>query len=185
MPRSLTDLVTAIEAGNDQAWADLVNRLEPTVRSAVRRYRVDDELRNDVVGEVWRLLFERLDTVEDPERLHGWIAVVTNNQMASMLRRSVHRRETTAANDVIEVMAGVEDTDSVVGREVAEVLGLAVAKLTPREQAVIRCRAWTDSPESLESMEQRHGIPAGSIGPTLGRGLRKLRRDPHLVRFFA
>lgn len=185
MLRSLTELVAAIEGGSEQAWAELVHRLEPTIRSTARRYRVDEELRNDAVGEVWRILFERLDTVEDPERLHGWIAVVTRNQMASMLRRSVHRCETTEVNDIIEVMAGVEDPDSVVGREMAEVLGRAVARLTPREQTVIRCRAWTDSPESLESMEQRHGIPAGSIGPTLGRGLRKLRRDPQLVRFLA
>ena len=33
-------------------------------------------------------------------------------------------------------------------------------------------------------MENRLGIPSGSIGPTLGRCARKLRDDPELLAFF-
>ncbi len=183
--KTMTQLVEEIESGADDAWTELVRRLQPTVQVVLRRFRVDEEVRNDVAGEVWRLLFERLDTIDDPERLRGWIAVVASNQMASALRRASRRREQSATSEVMERLASVEDADRVVETEVGELLGRAVAKLTPREQTVIRCRAWTDSPESLESMERRHGIPAGSIGPTLGRGLRKLRRDPQLMRFFA
>ncbi|MGH1493769.1 MAG: sigma-70 family RNA polymerase sigma factor [Acidimicrobiales bacterium] len=182
--QSLTQLVGEIASGNDHAWPGLIRRLAPTVYSVVRKYRVDDELRNDAVGEVWRILFERLDTVEDPERLCGWISAVASNQMISMLRRSERQREIVVINRVIEVEAPVDDHDRLIEAEVNELLSCAVSKLSPREQTVIRCRALTDKPLSLKSMEQRYGIPAGSIGPTLGRGLSKLRRDPQLVRFF-
>ena len=34
-------------------------------------------------------------------------------------------------------------------------------------------------------MGEQLGIPAGSIGPTLGRGIEKLRRDRELMRFLS
>lgn len=185
--RSLTYLVGAVQSGDEQAWSELVRRLTPTLRKTLHRYDVDPVVRDDVAGEVWRLLFERLGTVRDPERLHGWIAVVTTSQLMSLLRRASRRREVPMGEETIEAINPRTEApvDRFVEDEVRQVLANAVAKLSPREQAVIRCRAWTDEPESLSSMEQRHGIPTGSIGPTLGRGLYKLRRDPQLIRFLA
>lgn len=185
--RSLTQLVGAIQAGEEQVWPELVRRLSPTLRKSLQRYDVDPVVRDDVAGEVWRLLFERLDTVREPERLHGWIAVVATSQLMSLLRRASRRREVPMGEETIDAInpQTEADVDRFVEDEVRQALAQAVAKLSPREQAVIRCRAWTDEPEPLGSMEQRYGIPTGSIGPTLGRGLRKLRRDPQLIRFLA
>lgn len=183
--RSLTELVAAIEAGDEQAWPVLVRRLTPAVNAAVRRFDVDHDLRADAIGEVWRVLFERLDTVRDPERLPGWVSVVASNQLTSLLRRASNVREVSMIEQALDSVSPVDQTDHLVEDEVRQVLVRALAKLSTREQTVIRCRALTDDPEPLDSMERRYGIPAGSIGPTLGRGLKKLRRDPLLIRFFA
>lgn len=182
--RSLTDLVRAIEGGERRAWTALVRHLDPAVQGALRRFDVDHELRADAAAEVWRILFERLGSVRDPERLHGWVAVVATNQMVSLLRRPSRRREVAAAEEAIEIVGAVHQTDRVVEDEVREVLERAVSRLSDREQTVIRSRALTDEPLPLASIERTYGIPAGSIGPTLGRGLSKLRRDPQLRRFF-
>ncbi len=178
---SLTDLVDGIEIGDRRAWPELVARLTPTVGAALRNFDVDDELRADAAGEVWRLLFERLGTVNDPECIHGWIWVVATNQIRSILRRASHRREVATVDEVVEAMSPIVEADRLAEDEVHRALHRAVSKLSPREQTVIRCRALTADPEPLESMEARYGIPAGSIGPTLGRGLKKLRRDPQLI----
>lgn len=182
---SLTELVAAIGDDDERAWSEVVRRLAPAVRSALGRFDVDDELRADAAGETWRVLFERLDTIRDPERLHGWISVVAANQLTSILRHSSRRREVVVLEEVFDAVQPVDEEDRVVEAEVRHVLDQAVSKLSVREQMVIRCRALTDEPEPLESMERRHGIPVGSVGPTLGRGLRKLRRDPQLSAFFA
>lgn len=183
--RSLTKLVAAIEAGDREAWSALIERLAPAVKGTLRKFDVDDELRADATGEVWRVLFERLNTVRDPECLPGWITVVASNQLLSLLRRASRRREISMVEQAIESVKPVEQPDHLVDDEVRRALLQALSKLSTREQTVIRCRALTDEPVSLDSMERHYGIPAGSIGPTLGRGLKKLRRDPELVRFFA
>lgn len=183
-PTSLTELVRRIEGGDDQAWSALIRRLTPAVYSAVRKFDVDEEVRKDAMSEVWRILFERISTIEDPERLHKWVSVVACNHLITTLRRPEHRRELATDDDYIETTLPVEDPDDVVRCEVVELLDGAVARLSPREQLVVRGRAYTDDPQSLASMERRYGIPAGSIGPTLGRSLAKLRRDPQLRRFF-
>jgi len=182
---SLTQLVVAIQADDPKAWPMLVRRLTPAVRAALRRFDVDDDLRSDAAGEVWRVLFERLDTVRDPERLPGWISVVAANQLTSLLRRASHVREVSMIEQALDRIDPMAEPDHLVEDETRKVLVLALSRLSVREQTVIRCRALTDEPEPLDSMEQRYGIPAGSIGPTLGRGLKKLRRDPQLLRFFA
>lgn len=72
-----------IEAGDDKAWSVLVRRRTPAINAAVRKFDVADDLRADAIGEVGRVLFERLDTVRDPERLPGWVSVVASNQLTS------------------------------------------------------------------------------------------------------
>lgn len=182
---SLTQLVTAIEGGDQRAWSVLITRLTPAVNSAVRKFNVDAESRADAAAETWRLLFERLHTVENPERLPGWVSVVASNQLTSTLRRASYKREVAVGEDITEAAEPVVAIDGVVADETRQVLRSAVSKLSSREQTIVRCRAFTDEPVPFASIERRYGIPAGSVGPTLRRSLRKLRSDPDLSRFFS
>ncbi len=182
---SLTQLVAAIEAGDDAAWPELVRRLAPAISAALGKYDVDPEARADATGEAWRILFERLSTVREPERLHGWISVVACNQLMSILRRASRKRETAMVDEVVAELHPVEDVDRVVDDEAREALRHAVSKLSEREQALIHRRFLTDEPEPLVAIERRDAIPVGSIGPTLGRGLTKLRRDPQVIKYFS
>lgn len=180
---TLTELTHAIESGDDWAWQAVVDRLSRNVCIALSVFRVDSHLRNDAAAETWKTLFEHLGRIRDPERLPGWIAVVATNNMRKILRR---RHGTTSFGEIEHLadVSGVSDRDRVVEGEVTEMLRRAVDRLSSREQAVVRSRAYTDEPEPLAEMAQRLGIPSGSIGPTLGRGVSKLRTDPELLDFF-
>ena len=176
--RPYAELVRAIEAGDEAAWHQLISRLRPTVDRVLGCYRVDPQLRFDAAADTWEILLTNLGDVRHPERLEGWIATVARNRMNLHLRR---RRRDCPTDDVDRLRVaqgpGAATPDPVVQEETREVLRRAVARLSPREQQVIRCRAYTDRPEPLQSMQDRLGIPVGSIGPTLGRGVAKLRRD--------
>lgn len=180
---SLTELVGAIQDGDDWAWQALVERLSGTVKGALSTFRVDVHLRNDAAAETWKTLFEHLDRIRDVERLPSWAAIVAINNMRRILRR---RTQSVLFGDM-ELLAniiGVDDEDLVVEGEVREALVRAVGRLSGREQAIVRGRSYTDEPEPLAAMEERLGIPTGSIGPTLGRCMHKLRSDPEVVRLF-
>lgn len=181
--QTLTELAQAIERGDDWAWQAVVERLSRNVCVALSAFRVDSHLRNDAAAETWKALFEHLGHIRDPERLPGWIAVVAANNMRKILRR---RRSTMSFGEIehLAEVSGVTDRDQVVEGEVTEMLRRAVDRLSSREQAVVRSRAYTTEPEPLAEIEQRLGIPSGSIGPTFGRGVLKLRSDPELLDFF-
>lgn len=180
---SLTELVDAIQEGDDWAWQALVERLSGTVNGALSTFRVDVHLRNDAASETWKSLFEHLDRIRDVERLPSWAAIVAINNMRRILRR---RTQSVLFGDMerLAPVIGIDDVDRVVEGEIREALVRAVGRLSCREQAIVRGRSFTDEPEPLAAMEERLGIPTGSIGPTLGRCIRKLRADPDLVRLF-
>ncbi len=183
-PASLTDLVTAVGSGRPGAWDDLVVRLLPGLRAALGRFNVDRALRDDAESEALRSLFEHLGSIDDPERLPGWIARVANNALIDLLRVD-QRQRAVALAEATDATTTTVDRDRVVESEVRDVLAGAVGRLSPREQLVVTSRLLTDEPESLKSIQARTGVPSGAIGPTLGRSLSKLRRDPDLRHLLA
>lgn len=181
---TLTELVAAIRGGDPSAWPELVERLSGRIDATLARISSDSHLRSDAAAETWRVLFEKLDDVNNPESLPAWASVVARNNLLDLIRRR-RRCGPVADIDAVADEACRVDTDQLVEAEIGKALRNAVSRLTPREQAVVEGRVFTDSPESLLVMGRRLGMPTGSIGPTLGRSLLKLRRDPELRRLFS
>jgi RNA polymerase sigma factor (sigma-70 family) len=125
------------------------------------------------------VLFERLDRVNQPERLHGWISVVASNRLVDLLRRPEYRFA-TAVLDEAQLADPSEDDPGPLDPEVTLALTAAVERLSPREQTVLRARILTEEPIPLKEIERRFAIPQGSVGPTLNRSVAKLRTDPDL-----
>ncbi|MEM8922060.1 MAG: sigma-70 family RNA polymerase sigma factor [Actinomycetota bacterium] len=181
----MPELVDAIRSGDDWAWQALVERLQQPVWGVLSRFQVDQHLKNDAAAETWKTLFEHIDQVREPDRLGGWVGVVAANHLRRMLRR----RSSTSTHEDIDMVAFDPallhlQADPVVERETRSVLDRAVARLSAREQLVVRARAYTDQPVPLAALGAGHAMPTGSIGPTLGRGVEKLRRDPEIMTFF-
>lgn len=184
-PRSLSELVSDIQNGDLNAWPELVSRLEDRVLATLAKFNnLDPHLKNDAEGETWRTLFEKLGQVQNPESLPAWVCVVARNNALDQLRRR-GRGGPSADIDAVLDQVGCTDRDRLVEAEMRIALRQAVSRLSPREQAIIRARVFTDTPEPLKRMGERLNMPTGSIGPTLGRSLMKLRKDPELRRFLA
>lgn len=182
---SLTELVAHIQAGDEWAWQAMVDRLSRPVWGVLSGFNVDAHLRSDAAAETWKSLFEHLDNVREPERLPGWASVVAANHMRRILRR---RTNLHPCEDIERMLAdpdaAVAEPDHLIEAETRHVLAGAVERLSPREQIVVRSRAYTSEPVPLATIESDLGIPAGSVGPTLGRSVAKLRADPAVVAFF-
>ena len=181
---SLTELVRAIEDGQSQAWEVLVHRLRPIVRRRLTQFNVDPELKNDAEAETWATLYEKLSSIRNPEALVGWISLVAKSRMIDIIRRHGDREIIRPPEETASAVHYLE-RDRLIDHEVGVMLNRAVDRLSEREQAVLRGRLLSEEPASLRSMGNVLNMPVGSIGPTLGRGLAKLRTDPELMQYLA
>jgi len=176
---SVTDLVTRARRGDKQAWDQLVERYAPLVWSICRRYRLGSSDASDVGQNVWLRLVEQLDKIRDPAALPGWLATTTGRECCSILREARKRK---VAGQVLDI-ENVPDPrsqiaeDELVLAEHQAALREAFGHLPPHCQQLIALLI-ADPPVPYAEISAKLGIPVGSIGPTRGRCLDKLRSHP-------
>ncbi len=179
---SVTDLVTRATNGDQQAWDVLVERYAPLVWSICHRHQLGDADTDDVGQSVWLQLTAQLDKVRDPAALPGWLATTTRRECSRVLRTA---RGSQAAGYVLDAgtipgeQTGMAEHELLVAERHAA-LREAVTRLPPCCQRLIAMLT-DDPPVPYSQISAKLGIPVGSIGPSRGRCLDKLRRDPAIA----
>jgi RNA polymerase sigma factor (sigma-70 family) len=175
-----TDLVTRAANGDEHAWDALVERYAPLVWCICRRHRLGDADADDVGQSVWLQLTAQLDKVRDPAALAGWLAITTRRECSRVLRAA---RRSPAVGYVQE---GIPDEQTgmaeheLLAAERHAALREAFTRLPPCCQRLIAMLI-EDPPAPYAQISAQLGIPVGSIGPSRGRCLDKLRRDPAIA----
>ena len=179
---SVTDLVTRARRGDRQAWDELVERYAPLVWSTCRRYRLGTADTSDVGQNVWLRLVEQLDKIRDPAALPGWLATTSRGECCRTLREARRRQAAGHVPDVESIpdpRSGIAE-DELLLAEYQAALREAFDHLPPSCQQLITL-LMADPPVPYAEISARLGIPVGSIGPTRGRCLDKLRSDPAIA----
>src|SRR4051794_36905225 len=177
--RLLNEMVAAAGAGDQAAWSDLVARFRGRVIRVARAHGLDPYQAVDVAQETWLRLYRSLDTVRDPFSLGAWIETTARRES---LRALVGRRREELTGDEVGVdRPELDDADAdLEDRRAALARGLR--KLTRRQRALMESLLAEPAP-SYADVSTRVGIPIGSIGPTRGRCVKRLRQElaPELV----
>jgi RNA polymerase sigma factor (sigma-70 family) len=161
----------AEEAG---ALDDLVTELTPLLWHVVRSYGLDRQNAEDVVQTTWLGLVRNADSVRDPQAVLGWLTTTARREawrVSKVSRRQVPMTQDTLAAalpdlDGPEHEALLNDRQSMLWKKVAE--------LSERCQRLLRVIAFEDRPDYAQLALDLE-MPVGSIGPTRGRCLAKLR----------
>src|SRR5919108_6076975 len=86
-PDSDARLVARCRDGDEQAWAELVERFSRYVYAiAVQAFRLREHDAEDVFQDVFTRVYEHLDTLRDDEAIKPWIAQLTRNLCINKLR---------------------------------------------------------------------------------------------------
>jgi RNA polymerase sigma factor (sigma-70 family) len=178
----VTDLVTRAGNGDQQAWNALVERYAPLVWSICRRHQLGGADAGDVSQSVWLRLVDQLDKIRDPAALPGWLATTTRRECRRVLRAARGSRPVGYVLDVENLpdeRAGTTEQE-VLAAERHAALRQAFSALDPASQQLIALLI-QDPPVPYAEISAKLGIAVGSIGPSRGRCLEKLRRHPAIA----
>jgi RNA polymerase sigma factor (sigma-70 family) len=184
------DVLVARAAGGDEdAWAQLVAQYTPLVVAVIKRFELNRADAADVNQTVWLRMVEHLDRLRDPSALPMWIAKTTRHECIRLLRASWRTRPFDPLDAAGEVQLGVaalvEDAtvdDGLLRAERYQALREGFAQLPARCQQLL-AMTLREPPLTYGEIGERMQIPVGSIGPTRGRCLDKLRNCSALLAF--
>jgi len=172
---SVHDLLHRAAAGDASAWDSLVDRYTNLLWSVARAHRLDTADAGDVVQTTWLRLVENLGRIQDPERLPGWLVTTARRECLRILRRS--GREIVGGADDLAIQV-IDDAPALDARLLADERDAALwrcfEQLTPRCQTLLRVLMAADPP-AYAQVSEALDMPVGSIGPTRGRCIDRLR----------
>lgn len=162
--------------GEVEAMAELVAMLTPILWHAVRAQRLDADSTEDVLQNTWFALVRKAESVADPTAVLQWLLVAARREAWRVGRLQAKQIPSEFADDALKLSSS-DLPDNVVLRGVEqEVLWSHIASLPERCRALLRVIAFADRPDYAE-LARSLGMPVGSIGPTRGRCLDKLRKQ--------
>jgi RNA polymerase sigma factor (sigma-70 family) len=167
--RSTQALVRAAAAGEELAWSALVQRYDVLIRSVTRAHRLGAADAQDVAQVTWMRAVENIGSLQDPDRFGAWLRTVARRECLRTLRASARQVP------VAECEPGAV-ADEPEGDDRAEAVRGALRQLPGRQRALLGLLHCGPAP-SYETISSTLGVPVGSIGPTRGRALERLRRE--------
>jgi RNA polymerase sigma factor (sigma-70 family) len=168
-------LFRAFRAGDESKMGDLVALLTPILWHTARAQRLDSQTAEDVVQTTWLALVRGSESITDPQAVLQWLIVSARREAWRVVKRTdrVEPRE-FEADDVVSPPRDLPE-ELVLRRDGDSRLWQHIAQLTARCQELLRVIAFADRPD-YAAVAESLGMPVGSIGPTRGRCLAKLRQ---------
>lgn len=167
-------LVEAARQGGQDAIGDLVTEFSPLLWHVARAAGLGPSDAEDVVQTVWVRLLTHLDGIRTPGALVGWL-VITTRRESWRVRRDA-RRHVPAEQDWLAAIPDDRSRteDLAITADTQRELAAALRQLPPRCQELLRIVAFVPRPD-YHAVAAELGMPQGSIGPTRGRCLARLR----------
>jgi RNA polymerase sigma factor (sigma-70 family) len=162
-------------AGDKQAWNWLVDQYGRLIWSITAKFKLSESDAADVVQTTWMRLIEHIDRIEHPDRIGSWLAVTARNEC---LRHVAAQKRIVLVHEDDEFDGadhhGPTIDEALLAHESAQVVRTAMDKLPQQWQRLLEL-LMADPPVSYAEISDQLGLPVGSIGPTRGRCLAKLK----------
>jgi RNA polymerase sigma factor (sigma-70 family) len=168
-------LVRRAAEGDWWAWERLVDQFARLIWSITRDFKLVESDAADVFQATWLRLLEHIDRIEQPARVGSWLAATARNEclrsMAARKRILLVQDDATLKDNVV---ADSEVDERLLAEERAQAVRDALSCLPGRWRRLVEL-LMADPPASYAEISDQLGLPVGSIGPTRGRCLERLR----------
>jgi RNA polymerase sigma factor (sigma-70 family) len=184
-PTDVSDekLLHACRQGDEAAWETLIQRYQRLIYTIPYRAGLDSDQCAEVFQQVFVILLEKLNQIEQPARISAWLVTTARRESWKVNRRK-HATNISLDEAVEEdpKLWNIPDSDPLpedvlIGIEEQHVVRTAVEALDDRCRTLLTLLYYTDDPPAYTEIAAQLGTSAGSIGPYRARCLCKLRRQ--------
>jgi RNA polymerase sigma factor (sigma-70 family) len=181
LERSDAELIRDCRSGSQSAWDELVARYQRLIFAIPRRAGLSDEQSADVFQEVFLTLFEKLDAIEQPEKIRSWIVTTAKFKTWATVRGSKGLYSPESDEEMEREMANLADAapladDMLIELEQQHLIRTALKTLEERCQKIIAMLYLRVSAASYSEVAAEVGVGETSISPLRSRCLKKLER---------
>lgn len=161
-------------AGDSVALDRLVAAMTPVLWHVVRSYRLAEDVAEDVIQTTWLALVRRRDAIKEPAAVGGWLTTTARREAWRVSRNG--NKAIAVEDEQLAVRLPQQRSAEMSAVEIDEIRELwkAVDELPERCRRLLRIVAFENRPDYAK-LATELGMPVGSIGPTRGRCLAKLR----------
>ena len=151
-------LVRQFQRGNADAFMSLVRRYESRLLYFLRRFERDPERALDVLQEVWLSAWSTRSSLRDANAFRTWIYRIAHGKIVGTIRQEMRRRK-TEMEAPREVSTAANVTEAAV--EIAELVHVALMRLTPEHREVLTLRFLEEMP--ISEIAEVTKLPIGTV----------------------
>jgi RNA polymerase sigma factor (sigma-70 family) len=181
LDRSDASLVRECRNGSQSAWDELVARYQRLIFAIPRRAGLTDEQSADVFQEVFLTLLEKLDEIEQPEKIRSWIVTTAKFKTWGTVRSSKGMYSPATEEDMEREMSNLTDDapladDMLIELEQQHLVRTALGKLEERCRKILSMLYLRAPSASYAEVADVVGVGETSISPLRSRCLKKLEK---------
>jgi RNA polymerase sigma factor (sigma-70 family) len=176
------ELVRACRRGDEAAWNALVERYQRLIITIPRRAGLSEEQAADVFQEVFLTLFEKLDEIEQPEKIRSWMVTTAKFKTWGVVRGEKGFRTPETEAEMELEMASLADNSPLADERLIELeqqhqIRTALKELEERCQKILSMIYLRDAgAASYSEVAAAIGVGETSISPMRSRCLQKLAK---------
>ncbi len=174
-------LVKRCRQGDQTAWDALVDRYQRLIYAIPRRAGLNEEQAADIFQEVFLTLVEKIDSIEQPERIRSWIVTTAKFKTWGVIRGSKGHYSPETEEEMEGEMAAIADRspladDLLIEIEEQHLIRTALKLLEERCQQILSMIYLCDPAATYAEVAEAIGVGETSISPLRSRCLKKLEK---------
>ena len=179
LEKSDAELVASCRRGDESAWNALVDRYQRLIITIPRRAGLSEEQAADILQEVFLTLFEKLDEIEQPDKIRSWIVTTAKFKTWGAVRVGKNFYSPESEEAMEAEMANLPDDapladDALIELEQQHLIRTALRELEERCQRILSMIYLQDAAASYAEVAREIGVGETSISPLRARCLKKL-----------
>lgn len=181
LEKSDAGLIKACRRGEETAWNELVERYQRLIITIPRRAGLSEEQAADVLQEVFLTLFEKLDAIEQPEKIRSWLVTTAKFKTWSVVRGEKNFHSIATEEQMESEIASLPDASPLADAVLIELedqhlIRTALKNLEEKCRTILSMIYMQNAAATYAEVAQKIGVGETSISPLRARCLKKLAK---------